>query len=45
MGWAPEGTSRRGWPKDTGRWLALKRLKTSGMASWSDAAMLAKDRE
>ena len=32
LGWAPEGTTRRGRPSDTRRRLALKRLKTSGMA-------------
>jgi len=33
----------RGWLKDAWRRLVLKRLKTSGVASWNGAAVVAKD--
>jgi len=44
LGWAPEGTRRRGRPKDTWRRLALKRLAAAGMKSWRGAAVVAQDR-
>jgi len=43
--WAPQGTWRRGRPKDTQRSVALKRLKTSGMALWTKAETVTKDWE
>ena len=46
LSWEPDGTRRRGRPRDTWRRLILKRLKTAiGTPSWSTAAALAKDRE
>jgi len=42
--WAPEGTRRRGRPKDTWRRVALKRLAAAGMKSWREAAVVAQDR-
>jgi len=44
LGWAPEGTRRRGRPKDTWRHVALKRLAAAGMKSWRGAAVVAQDR-
>ena len=44
LGWAPEGKRRPGRPKQTWRRAMLKRLTTSGVKSWSEAAELAKDR-
>jgi len=44
LGWAPEGTRRRGRPKDTWRRVALKRLAAAGMKSWREAAVVAQDR-
>jgi len=43
-GWVPEGTRRRGRPKDTWRRVALKRLAAAGMKSWRGAAVVAQDR-
>jgi len=44
LGWAPEGTRRRGRPKHTWRRVALKRLAAAGMKSWRETAVVAQDR-
>ena len=45
LGWEPEGRRRPGRPKQTWRRVMLKKLKTTGIRSWNEAAELAKDRE
>ena len=45
LGWEPEGRRRPGRPKQTWRRVVLKKLKTTGIRSWNEAAELAKDRE
>jgi len=44
LGRAPEGTRRRGRPKDTWRRVALKRLAAAGMKSRREADAVAQDR-
>ena len=51
LGWAPEGTRRRGDGHSTGRdkeerrRFIRERLKSAGMASWKKAAAVGKDQE
>ena len=45
LGWAPEGTRRRGRPNQTWRRTALKQMKVHNIKSWAEASEMARDRE
>ena len=45
LGWEPQGRRKPGHPQQTWRRVVLKKMKSSGMKSWNEAAKLAKDRE
>ena len=45
VGSEPDGHKKPGFPKQTWRRVVLKKLKTTGIRSWNEAAELAKDRE
>ena len=45
LSWAPEGSRRRGRPKETWRRTALKQLQGFNIKSWAEAGEIAKDRD
>jgi len=44
LGWAPEGTRRRGRPRETWRRMTLRKMASAGLRSWGEAAAAAKNR-
>jgi len=44
LGWAPEGTRRRGRPRETWRRTTLRKMASAGLRSWGEAAAAAKNR-
>ena len=45
LSWAPEGSRRRGRPKETWRRTALKQLQGFNIKSWAEAGEIAKYRD
>jgi len=44
LGWAPEGTRRKGRPRETWRRTTLRKMASAGLRSWGEAAAAAKNR-